>query len=134
MAEYKSKNSGILSVNDVKEGDKIVLAEPAYEKFVEAQQKSYWNCKVVLPDGTVKLAGLMDSTCDAFASKWGSNTDGWAGRTAIVKFKTSKAGNLYISLVPTDEPATTVDASMQSKKPEAPQDAEQEINPEDIPF
>lgn len=134
MAEYKPKNSGILSVNDVKEGDKVVLAEAAYEKFSEANQKSYWNCKVILPNGTTKLAGLMDRTCDAFATKWGTNTDGWAGRSAIVNLKTSKAGNLYINLVPTDEPAVKVDESMASNQPETPKDAEESINPEDIPF
>jgi hypothetical protein len=139
MAEYKSKNSGLLMVDNVKEGDKIILLEPAYEQFSEAKQKSYWNCKVELPDGSQKLAGLMDSVCDKFADKWGSNTDEWAGRTALVNIKTSKAGNPYIMLVPTDEPK--INLSTKTVISENPKVAgtnieypKNDVNPEDIPF
>lgn len=137
MAEYKSRNSGLLQVTDVKDGDKIILMEPAYEQFSEAKQKSYWNCKVKLPNGTEKLAGLMDSACDAFASKWGGNTDGWAGHTAIVNIKKSKAGNDYISLIPSDDKAIAV--TYDKKEPDTndpsqfPASAD-DVNPADIPF
>lgn len=140
MAEYKSKNSGLLVVENVKEGDKIVLLEPAYEQFSEAKQKSYWNCKVKLPDGTEKLAGLMDSVCDSFAAKWGSDTDGWAGHTARVVIKTAKSsGNPYIMLIPTDD--KKVETSMpitgpkeESSKTDTIEYPSEDINPEDIPF
>lgn len=124
MAEYKSRNNGLLQVTDVKEGDKIVLMEPAYETFSEAKQRTYWNCKVKLPDGKEKLAGLMDSTCDAFAAKWGSNTDNWSGRTAVVNLKIAKNGNPYITLVPLDTDKVEV----------AEQSESDTVNPADIPF
>lgn len=76
MAEYKSTNSGLLAVTMVKEGDKLVLLEDAYSTFSEKAQKTYWNVKVELPDGTHKLAGLMDSVCDEFAKLWGGNDRG----------------------------------------------------------
>lgn len=133
MAEYKSKNSGILSVNDVKEGDKIILLEPAYEQFSEAKQKSYWNCKVHLPNGTDKIAGLMDSVCDAFAAKWGGNTDEWVGRTVLVNIKAAKStGNPYIFLTPTDDPK--VDMPKQVADLNTIEYPTEEIDPADIPF
>ncbi len=121
--EYKPKNSGILKVEDVKEGDKIVMLEPAYEIFSEAQQKTYWNVKVKLPNGDEKLAGLMDSACDAFAKRWGNNTDDWAGHSVFVNLKTSKTGKQYIALVPIDEP-----------KVEVAVEPTDDVKPEDIPF
>lgn len=127
--EYKSKNNGLLRVEDVKEGDKIVLMEPAYEQFSEAKQKSYWNCKVKLPNGTEKLAGLMDSSCEAFAAKWGGNTDNWAGQTVTVALKTSKAGNTYITLVPTDESKIEAGIPVIQREEDI-----NDINPADIPF
>lgn len=126
MPEYTSKNSGLLAMADVKEGDKIVLIAPAYEQFSEKNQKSYWNCKVKLPNGTEKLAGLMDVTCDACAAKWGAKTEDWVGHSVTVKIKTSKAGNNYIFLIPTDDAAEVSTAPKSADS--------EEINPADIPF
>lgn len=133
MAEYKPKNAGLLQVTDVKEGDRIIMIEGAFETFSEAKQKSYWNCRVELPNKQIKLAGLMDSACEAFANKWGTNTDEWAGRTLIVNIKTSKAGNPYITYTATDEKRVEVPLKEGVRTIEYP-DAGQTINPADIPF
>ena len=100
--EYKSTNAGLLQMSMVKEGDKLLIISDAYSKFVPEKQKTYWNAKVQLPDGTHKLAGLMESSCDAFAGKWGSNTEDWTGHTVMVQYKTSNSGKEYFTLVPTD--------------------------------
>ncbi len=138
--EYKSKNSGLLKVTDVKEGDKLVLTEPAYEQFSESKQKSYWNCKVKLPNGEVKLAGIMDSTMDVFAGKWGTETNEWTGRIAIVAIKLSKSSNNpYITLIPTDEKEESVLVTAQKIASGVPlaegiEYPSEDINPADIPF
>lgn len=144
--EYKSQNSGLLAVSMVKSGDKLVILADAYSTFSEKAQKTYWNCKVALPDGTHKLAGLMDSTCDEMAKKWGNSTENWTGHTLVVEIKTSKSGNPYIKMTPTDDPIIDVSTlvteeeekevaekpPVEAKKPiEYPKE---EINPDDIPF
>lgn len=134
MAEYKSKNAGLLQVTDVKEGDKIIMMEGAYETFSEAKQKSYWNCRVELPNKQIKLAGLMDNVCEMFASKWGTNTDEWAGRTLIVNIKIAKSGNPYLSYTPTDEARIEVPKKEEVKTIEYPSADSDAVRPEDIPF
>lgn len=122
----------------VKDGDKIIIIEDAYSSFNAAKQTTYWNAKVQLPDGSHKLAGLMESVCDAFASKWGDETSAWTGHTAIVSIKTSKAGNPYIMLTPTDDPVVAVQKVEAAPAPVAQVDTieypEETINPDDIPF
>jgi hypothetical protein len=148
--EYKSANSGLLSVGMVKDGDLLVIIEDAYSTFSEAKQKTYWNCKVELPDKTHKLAGLMEMVCDEFAKVWGSKTEDWTGHTVRVSIKTSKAGNQYITLVPTDAPKIDLEAIRVAKYKEDVKKAQEsgvesaggntieypkdEINPDDIPF
>ncbi len=134
--EYISQNSGLLTPSLVKEGDKLILAEDAYSTFSETKQKTYWNVKVQLPDGSKKLAGLMESTCDKFLEKWGKMTQDWTGHTVEVSIKTSKAGNPYIVLSPTDDPKVDVikeevSATEESTGIEYPTEV---INPDDIPF
>lgn len=139
--EYKSQNVGLLLVDNVKEGDKLVLIEDAYVQFSESKQKNYWNCKVKLPDGTIKLAGLMETSCDKFAEKWGKMTGDWTGHTAQVNIKISKAGNQYIFLIPTDDPIVDVIVEQVMPMNVAPKNdnegvsyPEASINPNDIPF
>lgn len=133
--EYKSRNNGLLKVTDVKDNDKIVIVEPAYEQFSEAKQKSYWNCKVKIPNGETKLAGIMDSTMDTFAGKWGSETNDWVGNVATVAIKTSKAGTPYITLIPTDE-KTEIAKNVVKSVPleDGVVYPTEDINPADIPF
>ena len=109
MAEYKSSNSGILSTDMVKTGDKLIIITEATPKFVEATQKTYWNVQVQLPDGSRKLASPFDSALDQFSAKWGSNTEKWIGRTVLVEIKTGKnSGKPYISLAPSDDAVVDV--------------------------
>lgn len=156
--EYKPTNDGLLAASMVKAGDKLIIISDAYSTFNEPRQKTYWNCKVQLPDGTHKLAGLFDSACDAFAAKWGTETGKWTGHTVLVEIRTAKAsGNPYIWLTPTDDEIVDVvalNAEQESdgesdiqiasegdgveakpkdagKKVEYPKD---KINPDDIPF
>lgn len=135
--EYISQNSGLLTVSNVKDGDKLVIVEDAYSTFSEAKQKTYWNAKVKLPDNSVKLAGLMEMSCDKFLEKWGKNTGDWTGHTVQVSIKTSKAGNPYIVLEPTDDPIVDV-ISEQIMNPEKtieyPVSTSGEIKSDDIPF
>lgn len=155
--EYKSTNSGLLAPAMVKSGDKLIILEDAYSTFSEKQQKTYWNCKVVLPDGSHKLAGLMESACDAFAAKWGGDTKEWTGHVVEVEIKTSKAGNPYIWLKTTDDEKADVEKLKADKAKKDFDEIEarakangvddkpsediptieyptEEINPEDIPF
>lgn len=150
MAEYKPSNSGLLAVSMVKDGDKLLLIEDAYSTFSELRQQTYWNVKVELPDKTHKLAGLMESVCDKFAAAWGNDTAKWTGHTAVVAIKTSKAGNPYIMLSPSDEPVVDMEARRKEefqksvKEQEAKNAANppekgieyptEQINPDDIPF
>jgi hypothetical protein len=135
--EYISTNSGILTVDNVKEGDKLVIIEDAYSTFNEAKQKTYWNCKVMLPNKTEKLAGLMDSTCDKFVTSFGKMTGDWTGHTVVVSIKQSKAGKDYIVLTPTDDPIVETVEEQVAPAVEPVKGVEypkNEINPEDIPF
>ena len=136
--KYVSTNSGILAPSMVKDGDRIIIIEDAYSTFSAAKQTTYWNAKVQLPDGSHKLAGLMESVCDAFAAKWGDETSAWTGHTAIVQIKTSKAGNPYIMLAPTDDAVVNVQKIEAAPAPVAEVDTieypEETINPDDIPF
>lgn len=147
--KYESKNSGLLSIGHVKTGDKLLILENAYSVFSESKQKTYWNVKVELPNKEHKLAGLMDSTCDQFAEKWGEMTENWTGHTCVVQIKTSKSGNDYITLIPTDDLKVDIEANrveaykkdvariekenegVDDKKIEYPKD---DIDPNDIPF
>lgn len=130
--EYISTNSGLLKTENVKEGDKLILIEDAYSTFSEKSQKTYWNVKVQLPDKTVKLAGLMEISCDKFAEKWGNKTEEWTGHTVQVSLKTSKAGNPYIILVPTDEPRIIISTPIIGK--ETIEYPVENVNSDDIPF
>jgi hypothetical protein len=129
--EYKSTNSGLLAVSMVRDGDKLILLEEAYSQFVPAKQKTYWNVKVELPDGSHKLAGLMESSCDEFARQWGKDTKGWTGHTVVVNIKTSKAGNPYITLAPSSDAVVDVEARRQEtfRNDVAEQEKKNEANP-----
>jgi hypothetical protein len=143
--EYKPSNSGLLAVSMVKEGDKLLIIEDAYSVFNAEKQKTYWNAKVELPDGSHKLAGLMETVCDQFAAVWGNDTAKWTGRTAIVSIKTSKAGNPYIWLTPAAiaavdisqrniDNAAKVSAEHLADELPAIEYPENDIDPNSIPF
>jgi hypothetical protein len=146
---YESSNSGLLSVDMVKSGDKIIILEEAVSKFVAEKQKTYWNVKVEIPNGEHKLAGLMDSALDAFSAKWGGETTEWIGRQALVSIKQSKStGNDYIWLTPCDDERIDIDVrfvqehkdavAKQATVPAEPvkgiEYPKEDINPADIPF
>lgn len=134
----------------VNEGDKLLILEDAYSTFSETKQKTYWNCKVELPDGSHKLAGLMEMVCEEFAKKWGSMTEKWTGHTIQVALKTSKSGVKYMTFIPTDDPIVDIEAKrveqykkdvevQQSKNEESGNGntieyPKEEIDPNDIPF
>lgn len=124
--EYKSTSTGLLQPSDVKDGDKVILIEDAYS--VEKNDRIFWNCKVKLPNGTTKLASLMDQSCGRFVDKWGKNTEDWTGHTVIVTLKESKAGNLYIMLMPSDDAINDVPAPIE------PDSMQVSINADEIPF
>jgi len=132
--EYVSQNSGLLKADNVKDGDKLIIVGDAYSTFSEKNQKTYWNAKVQLPDKTVKLAGLMEMSCDKFAGKWGNKTENWTGHTVQVSLKNSKAGTPYIILVPTDEPKVTITAPIVDVGAEPTEYPKDDIDPSDIPF
>jgi hypothetical protein len=148
--EYKSTNTGLLSPSMVKTGDKLIIIEDAYSTFSETKQQVYWNAKMQLPDGTHKLAGLFESACDEFVKVWGKMTADWTGHTIMVEIKTSKAGNSYIVMTPSDDPRMDMEKIRKEKfeKDVAKQEAEnklnpppapieypsEQINPDDIPF
>ena len=141
---YESTNTGLLNPTMVKDGDKLILVEPAYSTFSEKAQKVFWNVKVQLPDGSHKLAGIMDMVGDEFAKAWGGDTNDWAGRTVIVEIRTAKStGNPYIVMKPAPDakidPATLVSkkevkAQAEIKPVEKVPYPTEDINPADIPF
>jgi len=131
--EYKSEFMGFLTVESVKSGDKLKLIEPAYSTFSEAKQKTYWNVKVELPDGSHKLAGINEISGDSMVKKWGKNTDEWVGHMVSVDIKVSKGGVNYIVLVPTDDVKTDV-PKQENSKPEPIEYPQEEVNVNDIPF
>jgi hypothetical protein len=106
--EYVSTRSGLLAVGQVKTGDTVIILDETKSTFSDKQQKTYWNCKVSLPNGEHKIAGLMESTCDEMSNKWGTKTENWIGHTLKCEIKMSKAGNEYILLKTTDEPVVDV--------------------------
>lgn len=117
---YESTNNGLLTLDDVKEGDILIISSEVYSTFNEAKQKTYWNGKVKLPSGDEKLAGFMDSTLDGFARVWGKETSAWIGNQVQVNIKNSKTtGNPYITMLPITGAKVEV---------------EEEIDPNDIPF
>ena len=126
--EYKSERAGLLTADSVKDGDKLVITSDAYSTFNATKQKTYWNCKVKLPSGAERLAGLMDSACDAFAAKWGNKTEDWTGHTVVVTLKVSKAGSPYIVLAPADDAKIDVPKSDEGSQDYPP------ITSEDIPY
>ena len=120
--EYKSTNTGLLNSTMVKDGDILTLIEDAYSTFSEKKQTTYWNVKVELPDGTHKLAGLMDFVCESFAIAWGNMSGDWTGHQVRVSIRTARSsGNEYIVLVPV----------INKTKVEYPKN---DINPNEIPF
>jgi len=132
--EYVSQNSGLLKADNVKDGDKLIIVGDAYSTFSEKNQKTYWNAKVQLPDKTVKLAGLMEMSCDKFAGKWGNKTEDWTGHTVQVALKTSSKGNQYIVLEPTDDPRITITAPVVDVDAEPIEYPKDEVDTNDIPF
>lgn len=142
------KNDGILSVEQIKTGDKLIILEPAYENFVESKQVTYINCKVELPNGDHKLASFFDTACNLFIDKWGEESESWVGHTIDCEIKTSKAGKPYIVMTPSDDPIVKIEAETKvvaddstdvsakhiaktGGKVEYPSET---INPDDIPF
>lgn len=143
--EYISTNSGFLTVDSVKSGDRVLIMEDAYSQFSEKAQKTYWNCKVELSDGTTKLTSLMDSVCDQLVKRWGKMTGDWTGHYLEVEIRTAKSsGNPYIWLTPVDGEKVNLDLKRKEKADKEaanlpPQEKpieylEAEISPEDIPF
>ena len=99
--KYQSKSAGLLSVENVKDGEIIKIVENPYESFSEAKQQTYLNCKVEIADGTHKLASIDGNFgADRFSEMWGDDTEKWVGHSAKVEIRTSKAGNPYIVLIP----------------------------------
>ena len=112
--KYVSTSVGFLTPSDVKEGDKLLIVEDAHKTLSEKNQTDYWNAKVKLPKGGFRLAGLMDTSCVEFVKAFGEMTGDWTGHTVVVNLKTSKAGNPYILLYPSDE------AKVKIEQPEVP--------------
>ena len=141
---YESQNTGLLNPTMVKNGDKLILIEPAYSTFSEKAQKVFWNVKVQLPDGSHKLAGIMDMVGDGFAKAWGGDTNDWVGRTVTVEIRTAKStGNPYIVMNPADDAKVDVSGMVTKSETETKVVKDQgkpieypteQINPDDIPF
>ena len=102
--KYQSQNSGLLSIEHIKDGDILKIIEEAYMTVSKSNNKEYWNAKVELPDGSHKLANVGGITGDLFMDAWGDETQNWAGKLVKVDIRISKAtGNEYIVLVPYEE-------------------------------
>lgn len=126
--KYTPKPSEILSVNDVKDGDKLIIVTNI-EQVQGSNGDTYLNCKVQLADGSKKTLGLFDAHCIEFAKAWGDEMDDWTGHTVTVEIKVSKKGNKWIMLTPSNEEKIDVPKSEISASNE-----EENINPDDIPF
>lgn len=96
--EFKRSNSGLLSTEMVKTGDRMTILEPAFS--IEKNGMTYWNMKVEMQDGTHKLASPMESCCELFAKAWGGFTEKWVGHIIEVEIRMSKAGTPYMWLFP----------------------------------
>ena len=141
--EYVSKNKGLLSVDQVKTGDKLVILEVS-TYFNEKSQEDKWNVKVELPNKLHKMSSPMDTTMDAMADKWGKMTEDWVGHTLLVEVRHSEKKNVdYIWLTPTDDPKVEIpkvdlkaaaEVSRQSGGSSGIEYPTEEINPDDIPF
>ena len=118
--EYSNPNTGLLSSEMVKNGDRVKIIDEARSR--ESNNNIFWNVKVELPDGSHKLAGVMGSTGDEFAKAWGSDTLQWVGKIAMVEIRQSKAGKEYVLLWPTED--TEIEPEPEKKT----------INPDDLPF
>jgi len=125
--KYVSNSAELLKATDVKNGDKLRIVGDAYTS--QSNGKVYWNCKVKLADGSIKLAGIIDQSGDAFAKAWGAETSEWTGHAVTVEIKTSQKGNQYIQLIPSDEPK--VEMPKTTGGVEYPGE---QIDPNDIPF
>ena len=128
--KYIPQNNGLLSINDVKQNDKITILDEAC--ITMSKGKEYWNCKIELQDGTHKLAGVGGITGDLFNDAWGDETRNWIGKVATVDIRVSYEGKSYIVLVPVkdevvfplDEPPMII---------QLPPDTD-EMDVKDIPF
>lgn len=125
--KYVPRQSEILKVTDVKNGDKLIIATNI-EQVEGSNGNTYLNCQVQLPDGSKKILGLFDAHCDELAKAWGDEMDDWTGHTVTVEIKTSKKGNEWIFLTPSNEGKVDVPAEPSIDYPA------EEVNPDDIPF
>jgi hypothetical protein len=138
--KYESKNQGLLSVEMVKAGEKLIILEIG-TYFSDKRQIDVYQLKVELPNKLHKMCSPMDTCLDLMADKWGSeDMNAWIGRTLIVEIRTSKTkGTDYLWFVPSDDPqvviAKTETPPVVEQKPveKIPYPTE-EINPDDIPF
>lgn len=144
---YKSKNAGLLSMDNVKDGDKVKIIEDAYESFSEAKQQTYVNVKVELADGTHKLASIDGNFgADRFSEMWGDETTKWIGHFAKVSVKVARSGNPYLILTPIAGEAEPVASGLSDEEKKrivelrkaanepAPVEYPDGVNPDDIPF
>ena len=98
---YSNPNTGLLSPEMVKTGDRIKIIDEAFSR--EVGTNIFWNVKVELENGSHKLASIIGNTGDEFTLAWGSDTLGWIGRYATVEVKESKAGKSYIVMNPAED-------------------------------
>lgn len=133
MTLWQPKNSGILSAQDIKDGDLVKFLEQPYDN------KGYTNVKVELPDGKHKLGSISDMSGDNLAKEWGSEMSLWQGRFARVFVKTSKTGKPYIVFYPTEEKSGLTEeekAVLKQARENEMKNREDlsDVKPEDIPF
>jgi hypothetical protein len=100
--KYESQNAGLLKIEDVKQGMRIVIVDEAY--VTDKGEKRFWNVKVELPDGTHKLYGMNNMTGENFLKTWGEETKEWIGKSATVDIREARStGNTYFVLVPFEQ-------------------------------
>lgn len=138
--KYISQNQGLLSVEMVKAGDKIIILEVG-TYFSDKRQIDVYQLKVELPNKLHKMCSPMDTCLDLMADKWGSEDMGaWIGHTLTIEIRTSKTkGTDYLWFVPSDDPKVEVvkkeTAPIAEQKPvEKTPYPKEDINPDDIPF
>src|SRR3990167_2713641 len=86
MSKLNSGNQGFLKPEDVSVGDKIVMySEPKENEFSFTNDKGEliegmdWRVKVLLPNGTKKLAIISSFSHDAILAAYGDDTKDYVG-------------------------------------------------------
>src|SRR3990167_1561604 len=121
MSKLNSGNQGFLKPEDVTVGDKVVMySEPKENEFSFTNDKGEliegmdWRVKVLLPNGTKKLAIISSFSHDAILAAYGDDTKDYVGLS--LECGISKWGKLTFR--PTTDPKVTIPTTEKTLTPE----------------